>query len=185
VKELILGGQKSGKSRAAENRAQMWLRTRGHEAILIATAVAGDVEMTRRIARHRADRQARVPGLQTIEESREIDAVIRSRAEPQRLVIVDCLTLWLTQLTMPPDAAPASPQALQFAIDALLASLVAARGPVVLISNEVGLGVTPVSREARQFIDELGVLHQRVAAACDRVTLMVAGCELALRSPAT
>ncbi|MCD0418248.1 bifunctional adenosylcobinamide kinase/adenosylcobinamide-phosphate guanylyltransferase [Rubrivivax sp. JA1024] len=179
--ELILGGAKSGKSRCAETRAAHWLALPGHGAVLVATAMAGDDEMRARIERHRADRAARVPGLATREEPRALAAVLREESQPGRMVVVDCLTLWLTGLLMPLDGAPVDDPAAE--VDALVDALAAARGPVVLVSNEIGLGVTPMSRQARRFVDELGRLHQRVAAASTRVTLMVAGLELPLKGP--
>ncbi|MBK1689811.1 bifunctional adenosylcobinamide kinase/adenosylcobinamide-phosphate guanylyltransferase [Rubrivivax gelatinosus] len=179
--ELILGGAKSGKSRCAEMRAAHWLALPGHGAVLVATALAGDDEMRARIERHRADRAARVPGLATREEPRALAAALREESVPGRMVVVDCLTLWLTGLLMPLDGAPVGDPASE--VDALLAALKAARGPVVLVSNEIGLGVMPMTREARRFVDELGRLHQRVGAECARVTMMVAGLELPLKGP--
>ena len=182
--ELILGGARSGKSRAAETRAAQWLAVPGRQAVLIATALAGDGEMALRIARHRADRAARVPQLGCLElQGGDLAQAVRAQSTPQRLVLVDCLTLWLTQLLMPLHGAPASTAQREQAVQALLDSLAAAPGPVVLVSNEIGLGVLPLGAETRQFVDALGWLHQAVAAACDRVTLMVAGCALAVKSP--
>lgn len=182
--ELILGGQKSGKSRAAEARALSWLATVGHEAVLLATATPGDAEMRERIARHQMDRAARVPRLQTVEESHDLAGALRDGSKPQRLIIVDCLTLWLTQRAMPLNGTPASPQDLRAATDALVRAAVAAPGPIVFVSNEIGLGISPLTAEVRWFVDVLGLLHQQIGAVCHRVTLMVAGCELAVRSAA-
>lgn len=179
--ELILGGQKSGKSRAAESRAAAWLATPGREALLIATAIAGDAEMAARIARHQLDRAHRVPGLRTLEEPRALAPVLRAHGEPHRLLIVDCLTLWLTNLLLPLDGPALGASGVDAAAGELLDALRDCRGPVVLVSNEIGLGVAPMSAEARQFVDTLGSLHQRLAAACEPVTLMVAG--RALRLP--
>lgn len=176
--ELILGGARSGKSRCAEARAAAWLAQPGHRATLLATAEAGDDEMQARIAQHRADRAARVPRLSTREEPLALPEALEA-AEPTHLLVVDCLTLWLTNLHLPLHGTPlADAQAREHA---LLTALAAARGPVVLVSNEIGLGVMPVSREARQFVDALGRLHQRVAALCARVTLMVAGIEMPVK----
>jgi len=182
---LILGGQRSGKSRHAEALAQAWLhRTPGHEAVLVATAQAHDEEMHARIARHRADRARRVPALRTLEEPQHLPEALAAQAAAHRLLVVDCLTLWLTHLLMPAqgealdDAAWAAQQA------ALCTALRDAPGPVVLVSNEIGLGVIPPSPEARRFVDALGLLHQQVAAECARVTLMVAGLPLAVKGAA-
>jgi adenosylcobinamide kinase/adenosylcobinamide-phosphate guanylyltransferase len=180
--ELILGGQRSGKSRRAEARAADWLaRSPQHEALLLATALPEDDEMRERIARHRADRRARLPRLSTLEVAHDLGAALQLQAGPRRLVVVDCLTLWLTQLMLPPHGTPLSPLALRAACDDLLRALRDAPGPVVLVSNEIGLGVAPLSAEARRFVDELGRLHQQVAALCPRVTLMVAGLPLAVK----
>lgn len=173
--ELILGGQKSGKSRAAEARAAAWLATAGRDALLIATALAGDEEMAARIARHRLDRAARVPALRTLEEPRALAEAVRLHAAPQRLLVIDCLTLWTTNLLMPMQGRRLDAAAWEATVDALLGALQAAAGPVVVVSNEIGLGLSPMSPEARHVVDALGALHQRIAGACERVTLMVAG----------
>lgn len=184
MRELILGGQKSGKTRAAQARAAVWLNRTGHDAVLIATAQAHDAEMAERIARHQSERAHSVPRLVTREEPRDIAAALLELSAPRRLVVIDCLTLWLTQLAMPIDGpAPAEAQ-LRAATDTLVTAVARARGPVVLVSNEIGLGVSPIGAEARRFVDLLGTLQQRVAAACDRVTLVVAGCEWPLKRAA-
>jgi adenosylcobinamide kinase / adenosylcobinamide-phosphate guanylyltransferase len=185
--ELLLGGTRSGKSRCAESRAATWLQRPGHQALLLATALAGDEEMHARISRHRIDRAQRLPALQTLEVPHDLPAAVREASTPQRLLVVDCLTLWLTQALMPavPLADPADPAAAEAAWlqqqDALCQALREAAGPVVLVSNEISLGVTPLGREVRRFLDALGFLHQRVAAECSRVTLMVAGLELRVK----
>lgn len=179
--ELILGGGKSGKSRCAELRARDWLLTPGHRAVLIVTALAGDDEMRERIARHRADRAQRVPALQGVEVPHDLPGALREWSSPSRLVVVDCLTLWLTQLLMPPTG-PALDEATRAGQqDALCAALRGSTGPVVLVSNEIGMGVSPLGLDARRFLDALGALHQRVAAGCERVTLMVAGIEVPVK----
>lgn len=181
--ELILGGARSGKSRTAEGRAAAWLaQSPRHEATLIATALAGDSDMRARIDRHRADRAARVPALATVEAPAQLPAALLAHTAAHRLLVVDCLTLWLTQCWMPPSGAAMSPAAWQAEVAALQQALQTCAGPVVLVSNEIGLGVMPMSREARQCVDALGLLHQQVAAHCARVTLMVAGCELAVKA---
>ncbi|KQX29642.1 bifunctional adenosylcobinamide kinase/adenosylcobinamide-phosphate guanylyltransferase [Variovorax sp. Root434] len=186
--EFILGGQKSGKSRRAEQRAIDWLAAepRTHRAVLIATAQAYDDEMLERIVRHQADRAERVPGMRTIEEPIELARAIVTQSSPETLVVVDCLTLWLTNLLMPMPSEDAPPVTRTPAthVAMLLAALREARGPVVLVGNEIGLGVIPLGRETRAFVDALGRLNQDVAAACDRVTLMAAGLPLSLKAPA-
>jgi len=178
--ELILGGARSGKSRVAEARAAAWLATPGRSAVLVATALAGDSEMQERIARHRADRRARVPLLATREEPLALPEVLE-QAAPDKLLIVDCLTLWMTNLHMPAHGRPLLDA--EARESALVTALAAAPGPVVLVSNEIGLGVMPISAEARRFVDAIGRLHQRVAAVCERVTLMVAGIEVPVKGP--
>jgi adenosylcobinamide kinase/adenosylcobinamide-phosphate guanylyltransferase len=181
-RELILGGQKSGKSRRGELIAAAWLaQSPAHRAVLIATARAHDDEMRARIARHRSDRAARVPAMATVEEPLALAQAIRAHSAPQTLVLVDCLTLWLTNVLMPLEVAPSAVPSLEQAIASLLASIGAARGPLVLVGNEIGLGVIPLGRETRDFVDALGVLNQQVGAACDRVTLMAAGLPLILK----
>ena len=179
--ELILGGQRSGKSRCAEARAAAWLTRPGHSAVLLATALAGDDEMRARIARHRADRTQRVPALVTVEVPNALPQALRAHSAPERLVVVDCLSLWLTNLLMPLHGEPLDDAALAEARDALVDALAAAAGPVLLVSNEIGLGITPLTSEARRFVDELGRLHQVVAAVCAKVTLMVAGIEVPVK----
>ena len=106
MRELILGGQKSGKSRWAEERARAWLsQSPQHRAVLIATALAHDEEMAQRIARHQADRRERLPEMRCVEEPGELGRCLIDNSDTQTLVIVDCLTLWLTQLLMPPEGA--------------------------------------------------------------------------------
>ncbi|VTU28237.1 Adenosylcobinamide kinase [Variovorax sp. RA8] len=185
TRELVLGGQRSGKSRCAELRAAEWLaRDPAHRAVLIATGTAHDAEMRERIARHRADRAQRVPGLVTVEEPVQLGPAVARHTESSTLVLVDCLTLWLTNLLMPAEAAGAAPPCAATAEMALLHALHDARGPVLLVSNEIGLGVIPMGREARAFVDALGRLNQQVAAACERVTLMAAGLPLSLKEVA-
>ena len=188
--ELILGGQKSGKSRRAELLARDWLAASNtHQAVLIATAQPWDEEMRARIARHQTDRAERVPGLRTVEEPRNLSEAIAQHSRPDTLLVVDCLTLWLTNWLMPMKQAPednSEPNrpltgfTLDF-IALLLDSLIRAPGPVVLVGNEIGLGVIPMGAEVRAFVDALGRLNQEVARVCQRVTLMVAGLPLTLK----
>jgi adenosylcobinamide kinase/adenosylcobinamide-phosphate guanylyltransferase len=181
--ELILGGQKSGKSRRAENLAQHWLaQSHQHRAMLVVTAQAWDDEMTQRIARHQADRAQRVPGMITVEEPLQLAQTIQTQSTPDTLIVVDCLTLWLTNWLMPVHGnAAASEQTLSIETGQLLQSISSAPGPLVLVGNEIGLGVIPLGREVRVFVDALGLLNQQVAAACARVTLMAAGLPLTLK----
>lgn len=186
--ELILGGQKSGKSRRAELLARTWLAASPqHRATLIATAQPWDDEMRERIARHQRERAERVPGLQTLEEPLQLAEAMAAHSRPDTLLVVDCLTLWLTNLLMPaenskPNQAVASDA--QASIAMLLGATRSAAGPVVLVGNEIGLGVIPLGREVRAFVDALGRLNQDVAQACTRVTLMAAGLPLTLKGAA-
>jgi adenosylcobinamide kinase/adenosylcobinamide-phosphate guanylyltransferase len=183
--ELILGGQRSGKSRCAEARASAWLAQPDHSAVLLATALAGDAEMRARIVQHQVDRARRVPAMLTIEEPHELARAVRQHSASSRLVVIDCLTLWLTNLLMPMRGEAIDEVALGAATAALCEALRRAPGPVLLVSNEIGLGLTPLTPSARRFVDELGRLHQQVAQECDRVTLMVAGIELPVKRPAS
>ena len=181
--EFILGGQRSGKSRRAEELARQWLeRSPDHRAVLIATGQAWDDEMRERIARHRRDRAERVPGMVTVEEPLALAEALHRASDAKTLVVVDCLTLWMTNLMMPADAGQAIDEpAVIAAGHALCEAIAAAPGPLVLVGNEIGLGVIPLGREVRQFVDALGRLNQSVAAACERVTLMAAGLPLTLK----
>lgn len=189
--EFILGGQKSGKSRRAELIARDWLaRSPAHRAVLVATAQPWDEEMRQRIARHQRDRAERAPGLATLEEPRDLAGALRQLGSADTLVVVDCLTLWLTNWTMPAGAETMGRED-RDALDSdwaaqrqhFFTALQQAPGPVVLVGNEIGLGVIPLGREVRAFVDALGALNQQVAEACPRVTLMAAGLPLALKEP--
>lgn len=177
--EFILGGQRSGKSRRAELLARDWLaQSPAHRAVMVATGQAWDDEMRERIARHQRDRAERVPGMATVEEPLALPEALREHSAPHTLVVVDCLTLWLTNLLMPAQGTatdPAQPSR------ALRQAIAGAHGPLVLVGNEIGLGVIPMGREVRAFVDALGGLNQAVAAACERVTLMAAGLPLTLK----
>jgi adenosylcobinamide kinase/adenosylcobinamide-phosphate guanylyltransferase len=175
---LILGGARSGKSAFAER----WLRERAAPAgplIYLATAQVGDAEMAERIARHRADRG---DGWTTIEEplalAGRLDAGF-GEAEPggpTAGVLVDCLTLWLSNLILA-DRDPAPD------MKALLAALRRAKAPVCLVSNEVGLGIVPDNALSRRFRDWQGRLNQAVAAEAETVVFMAAGLPMWLKRP--
>ncbi|MDP1565679.1 MAG: bifunctional adenosylcobinamide kinase/adenosylcobinamide-phosphate guanylyltransferase [Polaromonas sp.] len=186
--ELILGGQRSGKSRRAEMLARQWLDAApDHQAVLIATATPWDDEMRERIARHQQDRAERVPGMVTVEEPLNLAQAVTQHSSARTLVVVDCLTLWLTNLLIPAEGAePNSPPAhdLQAQTAMLLIAIQGCTGPLVLVGNEIGLGVIPMGRETRAFVDALGRLNQQVAAVCERVTFMAAGLPLTLKGAA-
>jgi adenosylcobinamide kinase/adenosylcobinamide-phosphate guanylyltransferase len=163
---LVLGGARSGKSRHAENLVQK----RPPPWVYIATAQAFDDEMRARIATHR---ERRPEGWVTVDAPMNVAEAIRA-APPGAPILVDCLTLWLTNLML-------AEEDVESATKGLLESCAAARGPVVLVSNEVGWGIVPESALGRRFRDEAGVLHQRVAAQADRVVLMVAGLSVTVK----
>ena len=198
--ELILGGQRSGKSRRAELLVRDWLaQSPDHRSVLIATATAWDDDMAARIARHQQDRAERVPGMKTVEEPLELARAIAQHSAANTLVVVDCLTLWLTNLLMPHENAENSfetpensrnylsnktvDQQIRAQAASFLIAIKNAPGPVILVGNEIGLGVIPMGRETRAFVDALGRLNQDVAATCERVTFMAAGLPLTLKSP--
>jgi adenosylcobinamide kinase/adenosylcobinamide-phosphate guanylyltransferase len=168
-KVLVLGGVRSGKSRYAEELA----RGQARAVTLIATAEARDEEMAARIEAHRRHRDAR---WRVVEEPLALAAALHGALSPDRLVIVDCLTVWLSNLLCGKDA-----DAPRRETQALLDALSSLAGDCILISNEVGFGIIPANALARRFGDEAGVLHQRIASQCDRVVLMVAGLPLTVK----
>jgi adenosylcobinamide kinase/adenosylcobinamide-phosphate guanylyltransferase len=168
--ELIVGGQRSGKSRQAEKLALRWQAGGGRVAV-IATALAADDEMRARIAHHRASRPA---GFDTIEAPLALSAALQQADDAGTLVVVDCLTLWLVNWLMPMSGAPDLP-GWEAERRVLLNLLPRLASPVVFVSNEVGWGVSPLGREVRDYVDELGRLNQDIARRCGRLTLMVAG----------
>lgn len=183
---LILGGQKSGKSRYAEALAWAWVaRGSARKAVLIATAQAGDAEMRERIARHRSDRAQSGRVLQTIEEPLELAACIRSHSRSDTVVLVDCLTLWLTNLLLPAGgnvgSARVAARHADAAQDALQEAVASAPGPLVLVANEMGAGVIPLGSDVRAFVDRAGLLNQRLAQVCGCVSLVAAGLPLVLK----
>ena len=187
--ELILGGQKSGKSRRAELLARDWLaQSTTHRAVFVATAQLGDEEMRMRIARHQVDRAARVPGMATVEEPLALAEKINELSRADTLLVVDCLTLWLTNWLMPAKPVVQSQGVTTNRIceptAMLLDAIAKAPGPLVLVGNEIGMGVIPMGAEVRGFVDALGQLNQQVAQKCQRVTLMAAGLALTLKDDA-
>jgi len=186
--ELILGGQKSGKTMRAETLAAAWLdQSPQHRAVYIATAQAWDEEMRERIARHQRQRADRVPRMTTVEEPVELAHAIGQHSRADTLIVVDCLTLWLTARLMPAVGSPhpnPPPEGEGIGNEegaSIAGALRACAGPIVLISNEIGLGVIPMGKDVRTFVDALGGLNQQAAAACERVTLMSAGLPLTLK----
>ena len=177
--ELILGGARSGKSREAERRAT----ESGLAVTVIATAEALDDEMAARIRRHQADRPA---GWRTVETPVALADSLRREAAPDRCLLVDCLTLWLSNLLADADSLPPGADAEALPLfrtqrDALLATLPRLPGRIVLVANEVGLGLVPEHPLGRLFRDEAGRLNQAVAALCPRVVFVAAGLPLVLK----
>ena len=163
MRELILGGVRSGKSRYAERVALQ----RGEEWLYLATATAGDGEMAARIVHHQSARSER---WQLIEEPLSLVAVLQENAQEGRTILVECLTLWLTNLLMLED-----PVRLEHEQEALVEALPTLVGDILMVSNEVGQGVVPMDPLSRQFCDQAGRLHQRLAEVCEQVTWVVAG----------
>jgi adenosylcobinamide kinase / adenosylcobinamide-phosphate guanylyltransferase len=164
---LVLGGARSGKSNYAERlvvRAPApWL--------YLATAQAIDDEMQARIAEHKGRRDAR---WRTVEVPLDLVEALAALGEKPQAVLIDCLTLWLSNTLL-------AKRNLAVAGDRLIAALTAARGPVVIVSNEVGLGIVPDTPLGREFRDAQGQLNQRVAAIADHVVFLAAGLPLTLK----
>lgn len=167
---LVIGGQRSGKSRFAEDL----VARSGRRAVYLATATAGDGEMAERIAIHRGRRGGQ---WQTVEVPVELPSAIAAADAADAALLVDCLTLWLANLF-------AAERDVDRETDTLLAALRDASGPIVLVSNEVGAGIVPDNTLARRYADALGILNQRVAAAVGRVVVIAAGQPLVLKPPA-
>ena len=162
---LVTGGARSGKSALAERIAGQFDMPR----IYIATATAGDDEMKNRIARHR---EMRGPGWLTVEETLDLAGAL-ARTDGQGVRLVECLTLWLANLFEAGDGSAATAQ--------LCATLAAQKSPVVLVTNELGLGIVPENVLARRFRDAHGLMNQTVAAVADQVWMSVSGLPLRLK----
>ena len=181
MNELIIGGARSGKSRHAEQRAL----DSGRRVVYVATAESRDGEMARRIAHHRERRPA---DWGCVEETLHLATRLRELAAPDTCILVDCLTLWLSNLLFAGQAATqaeagASIDCPLFAgeTSALIETLPQLPGRIILVSNEVGWGIVPMHPVSRLFADEQGRLNQRIAAVCERVTLVAAGLPLQLK----
>jgi len=171
---LVLGGARSGKSRYAE----ALIEAAAPRGTYCATAEPGDAEMTARIAAHRARRQEVGGGdfWHTVEAPLELPSVIVSEAAADRPLLIDCLTLWLSNLLL-------ADKNIQTETRLLCAALGEAAGPVVLVANEVGLGLVPETPLGRRFRDAAGRLNQEVASLADRVVFIAAGLPLVLKEP--
>ncbi len=170
---LVLGGARSGKSAFAQSAAEAAAEGRSVTPVMIVTAQAFDEEMRERIARHVADRGDR---WRAIESPTALTEAIRILTADD-IAVVDCLTLWLTNVML-------ADQDLAAEADALLAALAACPAPLWLVSNEVGWGLVPETPLGRRFRDEAGRLHQRIAAIADEVFLVAAGLPLRMKPQA-
>ncbi|MET3709684.1 adenosylcobinamide kinase/adenosylcobinamide-phosphate guanylyltransferase [Sphingomonas trueperi] len=164
---FVLGGARSGKSRYAQLRAQSLTG----DLLYIATAQAFDAEMAERIARHRADRG---PRWSTLDVPLDLPAAILANAAPGRVLLVDCLTLWTSNLMF-------AERDLDAETEALATAVTEAVGPVLLVANEVGLGIVPDNALARRFRDAAGRINQAIAAAAEEVQFIAAGLPLRLK----
>lgn len=167
--ELVLGGARSGKSRYAESTA----KAKNKRLIYIATAQALDLEMSDRIKRHQQDRN---DSWQTIEEPIDLADVLVANDDSDNCILVDCLTLWLTNCLLAADQ-----ECWQQQKEALLNVLPKLKSEIILVSNETGLGIVPLDPLSRRFVDESGWLHQAIAPIADKVTFIAAGLPLSLK----
>ncbi len=174
--ELILGGARSGKSRLAEARIIEYSQNASPAIVYIATATTTeDKEMQQRIKQHKSRRPAH---WNSVEEPLYLAHAIAQYDQQHTLILVDCLTLWLSNLLCHKD-----PSLFPTQKQALLEQLLHSKASIFLVSNETGLGVVPMGELSRRFVDEAGWLHQELASICDRVTLVIAGLEQHLKSP--
>lgn len=164
---FVLGGARSGKSRYALNRAEALPGA----LLFVATAQALDKEMDSRIARHREERG---PRWRTIEEPLDLAAVVKAEAKADRVLLIDCLTLWASNLLL-------ADRDIDAATVALVGALDEAQGPVILVANEVGLGIVPDNALARRFRDVAGIINQAVAACANEAVFMAAGLPMRLK----
>ena len=184
TRTLVFGGARCGKSAYAEQLAARLAGESGKDVVYIATAGAGDAEMATRIAHHRRQRP---PEWTTVEEPLALGDAMRRWCTPGRLVLIDCLTLWLSNLMFSggadyPDVGDIALPALFHAQRTdFLEALEGAGGDLVLVSNEVGMGIVPYGAISRCFTDEAGRLNQAVAARCERALWIAAGLPLVLK----
>lgn len=164
MKELILGGARSGKSQYAE----LCAAESGMDVLYVATAQAFDDEMQQRIQHHK---QQRPDHWRLIEEPINLLSVLKNNATDTTCILVDCLTLWLSNQLCSED----HKTLFKKNIDNLVDALAELPGKIIFVSNEVSMGIIPMGEINREFVDEAGRLHQRLAAVCDKVTFMVAG----------
>ncbi len=168
---FVIGGCRSGKSRHAQELAEA---TAPANRVYVATCVPYDDEMRDRVRKHQADRDRT---WKTVEAPLDLPDTIRDTSRESGVLLVDCLTLWTTNLLLDPERSDRMP----LWIDRLAEALEAAQCPVILVSNEVGGGIVPENALARQFRDWVGTLNQRIAACADRVIWTVAGIPVTIK----
>lgn len=174
MRQLILGGARSGKSRLAEARAVEWSERTGGDLLYVATANADDDEMARRIQSHQNRRDTR---WHLREEPLDLAGVLHDNKDRDVCVLVDCLTLWLSNCLHMNCWAYERDRFIE-AVESLESSPLS----LILVSNEVGSGIVPMGELSRQFVDASGWLHQALTPFCETVTLVVAGLPLALKN---
>ena len=180
---LVLGGARSGKSRFAEQQTLELSVIQGKQAVYIATATAIDPEMDNRIVQHQRDRGARGESWQLIECPLSLADTL-CELDSNNVYLLDCLTLWLNNQLYAVDEKSRAQQAqhLQTEIDKLATSLTSVNADIVIVSNEIGLGVIPMGESTRLYVDYCGWLNQKVAEVSDKVTLVTAGIPLSIKS---
>ncbi|RED47668.1 bifunctional adenosylcobinamide kinase/adenosylcobinamide-phosphate guanylyltransferase [Aestuariispira insulae] len=167
----VCGGARSGKTGYAQKMVEEIAATAGLAKIYIATAQAWDAEMADRIQRHQSERG---PDWQTAEAPMDLPEKILELSNPETILLVDCLTLWLTNILL-------AERNIDAQRIALVAAIEGAKGPVVLVSNEVGMGIVPENALARRFRDEAGWVNQAVAKAADKAVLVASGLPVILK----
>jgi len=169
MKQLVLGGVRSGKSKLAEKLAM----DSGKSVIYIATAKAHDKEMTDRIQKHQNQRPE---SWQTVEEEIHLADALQQHGAADKCILVDCLTLWLTNLLMHDN-----PELLEIELRKLVQAVSEHKEDIVFVSNETGMGIVPLGELTRRYCDEAGLLHQQLATHCDRVIISIAGLPMTLK----
>ena len=169
MKQLVLGGVRSGKSKLAEQLAT----DSGKSVIYIATAKAHDKEMTDRIQKHQNQRPE---SWQTVEEEIYLADALQKHSTADKCILVDCMTLWLTNLLMHDN-----PELLEIELRKLVQAVSEHKEDIVFVSNETGMGIVPLGELTRRYCDEAGLLHQQLATHCDRVIISIAGLPMTLK----
>lgn len=173
--ELILGGARSGKSRLAESKVKTTAAATDKTVIYLATATAQDDEMAERILHHQ---QQRPQHWQLIEEPLYLSKALAQHNQANKIILIECLTLWLSNLLCHSEPSLLSIEKMQF-----IEQVKQSQAEIIMVSNETGLGVVPMGELSRRYVDEAGWLHQELAKISDRVSLVVAGLEQTLKAP--